>query len=98
MASVDMEAVILDVLGKLAPGKSASSEEVARAADAEGWRRLTGHVRNTARGLARQGKIVITRHGKPADQEKFKGVYRLRLPTDAEREAAAQQVAPTVEE
>lgn len=98
MASVDMEAVILDVLGKLAPGKSASSEEVARAADAEGWRRLTGHVRNTARGLARQGRIVITRHGKPADPEKFKGVYRLRLPTDAEREAAAQQVAPTVEE
>ena len=98
MASVDMEAVILDVLGRLAPGKSASSEEVARAADAEGWRRLTGHVRNTARGLARQGRIVITRHGKPADPEKFKGVYRLRLPTDAEREAAAQQPAPAVEE
>ena len=58
-----MEAVIFDVLGKLAPGKSASSEEVARAADNENWRRLTGHVRNTARGLARQGKIVITRHG-----------------------------------
>lgn len=98
MASVDMEAVILDVLGRLAPGKSASSEEVARAADAEGWRRLTGHVRNTARGLARQGRIVITRHGKPADPEKFKGVYRLRLPTDAEREAAAQQPVPPVEE
>ena len=30
--TVDMEAVILEVLGKLAPGKSASSEEVARAA------------------------------------------------------------------
>lgn len=98
MASVDMEAVILDVLGKLAPGKSASSEEVARAADAEGWRRLTGHVRNTARGLARQGRIVITRHGKPADPEKFKGVYRLRLPTDAEREAAVQPVVPAADE
>ena len=33
--SVDMEAVIFEVLGKLAPGKSASSEEVARAADNE---------------------------------------------------------------
>lgn len=82
--SVDMEAVILDVLGKLAPGKSASSEEVARAADNENWRRLTGHVRNTARGLARQGKIVVTRHGKPADPENFKGVYRLRLPLPGE--------------
>ena len=86
--AIDMEAVILEVVGKLAPGKSASSEEVARAADAEGWRRLTGHVRNTARGLARQGTLVITRHGKPADPERFKGVYRLRLPTEEERQAA----------
>ncbi len=86
-ANVDMEAVILEVLAKLAPGKSASSEEVARAADPENWRKLTGHLRNTARGMARTGKIVVTRHGKPADPEKFKGVYRLRLPTDAERAA-----------
>ena len=82
--SVDMEAVILDILTKLPAGKSASSEEVARAADNENWRKLTGHVRNTARGLARQGRIVITRHGKPADPETFKGVYRLRLPLPGE--------------
>ncbi len=87
--SIDMEAVILDHLGRLAPGKSASSEEVARAADNENWRRLTGHVRSTARGLARQGKIVVLRHGKPADPEAFKGVYRLRLPM------AGDQVAPS---
>jgi hypothetical protein len=87
--AVDMEAVILEVLGKLAPGKSASSEEVARAADPEGWRRLTGHVRATARGLARQGRIVVLRHGKPADPDSFKGVYRLRLPLEGEAVAAA---------
>lgn len=79
-----MEAVILEILGKLPAGKSASSEEVARAADNENWRKLTGHVRNTARGLARQGRIVVTRHGKPADPETFKGVYRLRLPLPGE--------------
>jgi hypothetical protein len=78
--AVDMEAVILEVVSTLAPGKSVSSEEVARAADPENWRRLTGHVRGAAKGLARQGKIVILRHGKPADPEAFKGVYRLRLP------------------
>ena len=33
-----------------------------------------------ARGLARQGKLVVLRHNKPADPEDFKGVYRLRLP------------------
>jgi hypothetical protein len=78
--AVDMEAVILEVVSTLASGKSVSSEEVARAADPENWRRLTGHVRGAAKGLARQGKIVILRHGKPADPEAFKGVYRLRLP------------------
>jgi hypothetical protein len=87
--AVDMEAVILEVLGRLAPGKSASSEEVARAADPEGWRRLTGHVRATARGLARQGRIVVLRHGKPADPDSFKGVYRLRLPLEGEVQAPA---------
>lgn len=85
MSSNDAEAVIFDLLGKLAPGKSISSEEAARALDPEAWRRQLGHVRNTAIGLARQGRLVITRHGKPADPDKFKGVYRLRLP-DAETE------------
>ncbi len=88
--TVDMEAVILEVLSKLAPGKSASSEEIARAADNDNWRKLTGHVRNTARGLARQGKIVVTRHGKPADPENFKGVYRLRLPMAGDSVAPSQ--------
>jgi hypothetical protein len=78
--SAAVEAAIFDLLGKVAPGKSVSPEEVARAIDAEGWRRLLGHVRAVARGLARQGKLVILRHGKPADPEDFKGVYRLRLP------------------
>ena len=89
MITVDMEAVILEVLSKLAPGKSASSEEIARAASSERWQRLTGHVRATARGLARQGKIVVTRHGKPADPENFKGVYRLRLPLPTDPKFAA---------
>lgn len=94
-ANVNMETVILDIVGKLPPGKSASSEEVARAADPETWRKLTGHVRGAARGLARKGLVVITRHGKPADPETFKGVYRLRLPTEAERAAVVE--APAVE-
>ena len=88
-----MEAIILEMVGKLAPGKSASSEEVARAADPERWQRLTGHVRATARGLARQGRLTVLRHNKPADADTFKGVYRLRLPTDDERAAALAKAA-----
>lgn len=88
--SVEIETAIFDLLAKVAPGKSVSPEEVARAADPEGWRRTLGHVRAVARGLARQGKLVILRHNKPADPDDFKGVYRLRLP-DAE---TAEGVAP----
>lgn len=78
--SVSVESAMLDLLGKIAPGKSISPEDVAKAVDPEGWRRLLSHVRSTARGLARQGLVVITRHGKPADPEDFKGVYRLKAP------------------
>ena len=75
-----IESAIFDLLAKLPPGKSVSPEEVARAVDPEGWRRLLGQVRGVAVGLARQNRLVITRHNKPADPERFKGVYRLRLP------------------
>ena len=75
-----VETAIFDLLAKVAPGKSVSPEEVARAADPEGWRRTLGHVRAVARGLARQNRLVILRHNKPADPDDFKGVYRLRLP------------------
>jgi hypothetical protein len=75
-----IEDAIFALLSELEPGKSVSPEQVARAMDAEGWRRVLGQVRATAIGLARQGRLVITRHGKPADPDSFKGVYRLRLP------------------
>ena len=77
-----IEAAIFDLLGQVPAGKSVSPETVARAVDAEGWRRQLSHVRGTAVGLARAGRLVITRHGKPADPEEFKGVWRMRLPDD----------------
>ena len=76
----NVEDVLFEMLAALPAGKSVSPEEVARAADPEGWRRVVPQVRSTAIGLARQEKLVITRHGKPADPDSFKGVYRLRLP------------------
>jgi hypothetical protein len=88
--SVDVEGAIFQVLAEAPAGKSVSPEQVARAADPEGWRRTLGHVRAVARGLARQGRLVILRHGKPADPEDFKGVYRLRLPLDGEGVATGE--------
>ena len=71
---------------KIAPGKSIAPEDVARAVDPEGWRRLLGRVKAVARGLARDGRLVILRHNKPADPDDFKGVWRMRLPDPASPE------------
>jgi hypothetical protein len=81
--SAQVEAAIFDLLAGLAPGKSVSPEDVARAVDPAGWRRELPKVRPVAVGLARAGRLVILRHGKPADPGDFKGVWRMRLP-DAE--------------
>ncbi len=76
-----IEETILAMLEQqVAPGKSLDPAAVAKAVDPEGWRRLLPQVRATAVGLARQGKVVILRHNKPADPDSFKGVWRLRLP------------------
>jgi len=78
--SAQVEAAIFELLGNLPAGKSVSPEDVARAVDPAGWRRELAKVRPVAVGLARAGKLVITRHGKPADPDRFKGVWRMRLP------------------
>jgi hypothetical protein len=78
--SSPIEEVIFRLLADAPAGKSIAAEDVARALDAEGWRRVLPQVRATAVGLARQERLVITRHNKPADPDSFKGVYRLRLP------------------
>ena len=75
--SADVEAALLALVEQVGAGKSVSPEQVARAVDPEGWRRRLGQVRATAVGLARQGRVAILRHGKPADPQSFKGVYRI---------------------
>jgi hypothetical protein len=75
-----IEDILFGLLAETPPGKSVSPEAVARALDPEAWRRALPQVRATAIGLARQGRLVILRHGKPADPNALKGVYRLALP------------------
>lgn len=73
-----IEDAIFAALAEVDAGKSVSPEAVARAVDAEGWRRILPQVKATAVGLARQDKLVILRHGKPVEPERFKGVWRMR--------------------
>ena len=79
---------LLDLLAGLAPGKSISPEDAARAyadirrrpsSPPDLWRRYLGAVRQQALHLARSGRIDILRKGKPVDPRAVKGVIRLRL-------------------
>jgi hypothetical protein len=78
-----IEAEIFDQLAKREPGKSICPSEVAKVISPERWQREMGKVRAVATGLARQGRLVITKKGKPVDPEAFKGVIRLKLPEAA---------------
>ena len=75
-----IDEMIFKLLDAVPAGKSLAPEDVARALDAEGWRRQLPQVRAAAVGLARQGRLVILRHNKPADPDTFKGVWRMKLP------------------
>jgi len=39
-------------------------------------------IRRVAVQLMKDGRLVITRKGRPVDPDDFRGVYRLRLPGD----------------
>ena len=46
----------------------------------DNWGRVMTPLRRAAVELAKDGKLVIFRKGKPADPADFKGVYRLGAP------------------
>ncbi len=80
---------ILELLAGAAPHKSISPEDVARAV-AEGrrrpndppdlWRRYLPAVKQQALYLARAGKLIVMRKGKPVDAQSAKGVIRYKRP------------------
>lgn len=45
----------------------------------EGWGPLMPAIRRAAIKLMKEGRIVVTRKGRPVDPDDFRGVYRLRL-------------------
>ncbi|MCS0505238.1 DUF3253 domain-containing protein [Ancylobacter sp. GSK1Z-4-2] len=78
-----MEAAILALAGRPDAPRTIAPEEPARAlATGPDWQSLLPLVRRTALRLAREGRLVIYRKGKPVDPDGLKGVYRLGLPPD----------------
>ena len=76
----DLERAILDLLGKRARNATICPSEVARAAFPEkNWRREMESVRQAARRLVDQGKIVMKQKGQVVDPSRAKGAVRLGL-------------------
>jgi hypothetical protein len=96
-----IETAIFEKLAKADPksvgGKSIEPSDVAKELQPEQWQRMLPKVKATALGLMRQGKLTITKKGKPVDPTSFKGVIRLRLPTPEETAAALAALPPKPE-
>jgi hypothetical protein len=76
----EIEAAILAVLARSAPGKAVDPTEVARALGGdhpEGWGPLMQPVRRSAVKLMKEGRVVILRKGRPVDPDDFRGIYRI---------------------
>lgn len=81
-----IEAAILDLATARGRGKTICPSEAARALAGdrpEAWSRLMTQVRNVAVRMMKDGRIVITRKGRPVDPDDFKGVYRIAIVGDA---------------
>ncbi|GGY41772.1 DUF3253 domain-containing protein [Parvularcula lutaonensis] len=77
---MDLKDAILSLLEEREPGKTICPSEAARRAAGEGaWRPLMKPVRQAGRELAAEGRIEVTKKGKPVDAETVKGVIRYRL-------------------
>ncbi|CAM5766892.1 DUF3253 domain-containing protein [Bosea minatitlanensis] len=80
----ELEAAILALLAQQEPGRTLSPMDVARSLGGDhpdGWGPLMQPLRRAAVTLMKEGRLVITRKGRPVDPDDFRGVYRLSLPT-----------------
>jgi nucleoid-associated protein YgaU len=82
-ATAKLEAAILDLLARRAPGKTICPSEAAKhvggTESPDAWRALMPAARAAAQRLAEAGRIDITQHGHPIDLATAKGPIRLRL-------------------
>ena len=80
----DLESAILRLAAERGAGRTICPSEAARAIGGDhpdGWGPLMQPIRRIAVRLMKEGRIVITRKGRPVDPDDFRGVYRLSLPS-----------------
>ncbi len=80
----EIEATLLELANARGPDRTLDPAEVARALGGDhpdGWGPLMQPVRRAAVRLMKQGRVVITRKGRPVDPDDFRGTYRLAMPS-----------------
>lgn len=80
-----LEAAIFNLLAGRGSSRTISAMDAARIVGGDhpdGWSPLMQPIRRIAVRLMKEGKLVITRKGRPVDPDDFRGVYRLSLPND----------------
>ena len=77
---MNVEATILRLLAERDLGRTICPSDAARAL-AEDWRPLMAEVRETAYGMADDGRLEVTQSGRVVDGRSARGPIRLRLPS-----------------
>ena len=83
----DLAETILRLAAERGDERTLGPMDVARALGGDhpdGWGPLMQPIRRVAVQLMKDGRLVITRKGRPVDPDDFRGVYRLRLPEAGE--------------
>ncbi|MDU0342620.1 DUF3253 domain-containing protein [Bosea rubneri] len=83
----DLAETILRLAAERGDGRTLGPMDVARSLGGDhpdGWGPLMQPIRRVAVQLMKDGRLVITRKGRPVDPDDFRGVYRLRLPEAGE--------------
>jgi hypothetical protein len=75
-----IRAAVLELLRARKGRVSIGPADVARRVDPDGWKKWMQRVKETARRMAAEGAIEVTRHGKPIDAWPWRGVVRFRKP------------------
>ena len=73
-----VRSAILTLTQQRGPRKSICPSEAAKAACPDEWRSQMEHVRQVARELAAEGRIIFLQRGKPVDPTRATGPIRLR--------------------
>ncbi|MBS1181522.1 MAG: hypothetical protein H6Q99_1402 [Proteobacteria bacterium] len=79
--------VLLLMAAESPSGKPINPDAVARAIAGKNekvWRRLMKPIKDEAARLAKDGKVVLLRKGKPVDPDGVRGLYRIRLRAEGE--------------